>query len=81
MTEAVILCALASLLLLVLTLLSGRRRGEPRRTPGQLAVRGLYWWARFWSCVAVAADQAVLHFHLHRQQTPIEPESQYAEAR
>jgi hypothetical protein len=58
--------------------IAGRRRGQPRRTPGQMLVRVLGRHARFWQSVYVAADKAVLHFHLHKQQTPIEPESGFA---
>ncbi len=55
------------------------RHGE-KRTLGQRIVRMLGVWSRFWRCVYVAADQALVYFHLEREQNEIEPENEYAKS-
>jgi hypothetical protein len=63
-----------AVLLWVLLFMSGRRRGEPHQTAGQVFVVVLYWIARWWQCVAVGMDAGVLAYHRHREGTKIAPE-------
>jgi hypothetical protein len=38
------------------------RHGDPRRTLAQLAILGLYRWARWWQAIAVGCDRGYLEY-------------------